>query len=121
MPKCVVLILTKLDRLHDVIKAWESLGIPGMTMIDTIGMASLRTWVGREDVPLIPSMRSILESEELTFSHRTIFSVVPDDFDLEKLIEETEKITGPLDEPESGFLFVLPVLMARGLKAKAAG
>ncbi len=118
MAKCVVLIMTKLDRLHDVIRAWESLGIPGLTMIDTIGMASLKTWVGREDVPLMPSIRSILECEELTFSHRTIFTVVPDEFDVERLIEETEKITGPLDEPESGFLFVLPVLEVRGLRRK---
>lgn len=119
MPKCVVLIMTKLDRLYDVIRAWENLGIPSLTMVNTMGMASLKTWVGREDVPLIPSLRSILECEELTFSHRTIFSVVPDDFDVEKLIEETEKITGPLDEPETGFFFAFPVLMARGLRKKS--
>ncbi len=118
MPKCVVLILTKLDRLYDVLRAWESLGIPGLTMVDTMGMASLRTWVGREDVPLIPSMRSILQSEELTFCHRAIFTVVPDEFDVERLVEETEKITGPLTEPDSGFLFVFPVLKAWGLRGK---
>lgn len=116
MPKCVVVVIPNLEKVHEVLRAWEALGVPGVTMIDTIGMASLRQWVGRDDVPLVPSLRSLLESAEAAFHHRTLFSVVPDDFDLEGLIRETERILGPLEDPETGFLFVLPVLEVRGLR-----
>ncbi len=116
MPKCVVVVIPNLEKVHEVLRAWEALGVPGVTMIDTIGMASLRQWVGREDLPLVPSLRSILESAEAAFHHRTLFSVVPDTFDLDRLIQKTEEILGPLDQPETGFLFVLPVLEVRGLR-----
>ncbi len=116
MPKCVVVVIPNLEKVHEVLRAWEAMGVPGVTMIDTIGMASLRQWVGREDLPLVPSLRSILESTETTFQHRTLFSVVPDDFDLERLIQETERILGRFEEPDTGFLFVLPVLEVRGFR-----
>ncbi len=116
MPKCVVAVIPNLEKVHDVLRAWEALGVPGVTMIDTIGMASLRQWVGREDLPLVPSLRSILESAETAFHHRTLFSVIPDDFDLERLIRETERVLGRFEDPETGFLFVLPVLEVRGLR-----
>lgn len=116
MPKCVVVVIPDLEKVRDVLRAWEALRVPGVTMIDTIGMASLRYWVGRDDVPLMPSLRRLLESEEAAFHHRTLFSVVPDDFDLERLIQETERILGRFEEPETGFLFVLPVLDARGFR-----
>ena len=116
MPKCVVAVIPNLEKVHEVLQVWSSLGVPGVTMIDTIGMASLRQWVGRDDVPLVPSLRSLIESAEAAFHHRTLFSVVPDDFDLEQLIRETERVIGRFEDPETGFLFVLPVLEVRGMR-----
>lgn len=116
MPKCVVVVIPNLEKVHEVLRAWEALGVPGTTMIDTIGMASLRQWVGREDLPLVPSLRSVLESAETAFYHRTLFTVIPDHFDLERLIQETERILGRLEDPNTGFLFVLPVLEVRGFR-----
>ena len=57
-----------------------------------------------------------MEGDEV--SQRIIFSVVPDGFDVDALIEHTEAITGELDVPDNGFLFVMPVTRVRGLRGK---
>ncbi len=115
MPKMIVAILTNLQSCHEVIHLWEKLGVPGATILDSIGMRHLtQRQAQRDDLPLIPSLRSILEQGE--FEHRTIFSVVPDEFNVDDLIERTEQLVGDFEAPHTGLLFVLPVLQVRGLR-----
>ena len=68
----------------------------------------------KDDLPLMPSLRALIEQEE--FNHRTVFSVVSDDLDLDELIRRTEAVVGSFDDPLTGILFVLPVLKVRGLR-----
>ena len=56
----------------------------------------------------------MLEQEE--FNHRTVFSVVPDDFDVDDLIDRTEELVGDFEAEHTGLLFVMPVLQVRGLR-----
>ncbi len=119
MPKLIAAILTNLQTCHDVIHLWEELGVPGATILDSIGMRHLKEHhAQRDDLPLIPSLRSILEQEE--FDHRTLFSVVPDDFDVDDLIRRTEDLVGDFEAAHTGLLFVVPVLHVRGLRRGAA-
>ena len=62
----------------------------------------------------MPSLRAILDSDEV--HQRTLFTVVPDEFDLETLIARTEEQIGSFDEPDSGILFVVPVTRVLGLR-----
>ncbi len=68
----------------------------------------------RDDLPLVPSLRSMLEQEE--YNHRTVFSVVPDGFDLDDLIRRTEELVGDFEAEHTGLIFVVPVLQVRGLR-----
>ena len=113
MPKLIVAIVLDIDVCHEVIRVWEKAGVSGATILDSIGMRHLLAHSQRDDLPLMPSLRSLLESEE--YNHRTILSVVPDDLDLDDLVRRTEAVVGNFDEADTGFLFVVPVLMARGL------
>ena len=113
MPKLIVAIVLEIDVCHEVIRVWEKAGVSGATILDSIGMRHLLAHTQRDDLPLMPSLRSLLESEE--YNHRTILSVVPDDLDLDDLVRRTEAVVGNFDEADTGFLFVVPVLMARGL------
>jgi len=113
MPKLVVAIVLDIDVCHEVIRVWEGAGVSGATILDSIGMRHLLAHAQRDDLPLMPSLRSLLETEE--YNHRTILSVVPDELDLEDLVRRTEAVVGDFDEADTGFLFVVPVLMARGL------
>ena len=113
MPKLIVAIVLSIETCHDVIRVWEQVGVTGATILDSIGVRSLLKQGRRDDLPIMPSLRSLLESEE--YNHRTIMSVVPDDLDLEDLIRRTEELVGNFDDDDTGFLFVVPVLQARGL------
>lgn len=114
MPQLVVVVLTEAQLCHDVIHIWEEVGVTGATILESVGMRQLmEAHTHRDDLPLFPSLRKMLETEEV--HHRTIFSVVPDDFDIDELIRRTETLVGDFDEISNGFLFVLPVTRARGL------
>jgi len=120
MPNLVVAVVLDIGICHDVIRVWEEAGVTGATILDSIGMRHLLQRAQRDDLPLMPSLRSLLESEE--YNHRTILSVVPDDLDLDDLIRRTEALVGNFDDDDTGFLFVVPVVRARGLgRNKPAG
>jgi nitrogen regulatory protein PII len=114
MPELIVLVLDDANKVEEVLNAWLTAGIPGVTLLDSAGLGhEFSKYGARNDLPLIPSLSSFLRArEELS---RTLFSVVPDGFDVDALISATEAITGPLNDPDTGILFVVPVSRARGL------
>jgi nitrogen regulatory protein PII len=115
MPNLIVAIVTDMQVCHDVIRVWEKAGVPGATILDSMGMRHLQQrQAHRDDLPLIPSLRSMLEQEE--YNHRTVFSVVPDDFDVDDLIRRTEELVGDFGAEHTGLLFVMPVTQVRGLR-----
>jgi hypothetical protein len=111
-PVVVFLVLDNPALLHDVLQAWEAVGVPGATVLESTGMRRVADSFGRDDLPLLPSLREITQSEQA--AHRTIFSVLPDDSLVDALIEATERIAGDLSQPHTGVLFVTPALRVVG-------
>lgn len=115
MPHMVNLVLHDPGKTDEVVHAWLEAGVRGMTLLDSSGLARQ---VGerdlRDDLPLFPSLRSLLSIPER--NSRLLFSVVADDFDLDGLIQATERVLGPLSAPDSGILFVVPVTRTAGLR-----
>lgn len=116
MPNLIVAVLPNLDRCRDILGTWERLGVTGITILESAGLHKLKQTFGRrDDMPLLPSLRHLVESEE--YHHRTVFVVVGDDFDLEGLIAATEAaVGGDFDAPDTGLLFVTPVTRVLGLR-----
>ncbi len=73
----LVLVNDDLEKCHDVLEAWERAGVPGVTMIDTAGSQRLE---GRDDLPLMVSLRALISGEEA--QNRTLFSLIDDDGDI---------------------------------------
>jgi nitrogen regulatory protein P-II 1 len=117
MANMLVLVLDQVEKFPEIVRAWEEVGVPGVTVLDSAGSRKLLDRASRDDVPLIPSLRSLLEGEE---SHnRTMFTVLEDDVVLERAIEAARKIVGDFDVPHTGILFVVPVTRTFGVpKAK---
>jgi nitrogen regulatory protein PII len=109
----ILLVLDKLEQSHSVLAAWEATGASGITILESTGMARVRETAIRDDLPLIPSITSLLASREE--HHHTFFSVVEDEAHVDRIIEATQAITGDLNEADSGVMFVLPVTRAIGL------
>lgn len=115
MPNLVVAVLPNQERCQDVLEIWERLGVTGVTILESIGLHRLKQAFGRrDDMPLIPSLRHLMASEE--YYHRTVFVVLDDDFDLEGLLAATEATAGSFNAPDSGLIFVLPVTRVLGLR-----
>ena len=116
MPNIVVVVMPDIEKCQDVLDAWEKCGVSGVTVLESLGMHKIQQMrARRDDLPLIPSLRHLMESEE--YHHRTAFVVVDDDFDLDGLIEATRRaVGGDFDAPNSGILFVMPVTRAFGMR-----
>ena len=114
MPELIVLVVDDAGKVTEVLNAWLEVGVPGATMLDSAGLGrEFGKYGARSDLPFMPSLESLLRVREE--NSRTLFTVVPDGFDVDKLIASTEAITGSLDDPDTGVLFTLPVTRARGL------
>lgn len=112
----VVLIVDDPDDCPEILDAWEAMGVSGVTILESSGLGRYRQHGMREDMPLMPSLRDFFQQDEIR--HRTLFSVVKDEAMVDKMIEVVQDVSGDLDRPNSGFLFVVPVVRAVGLNRK---
>ncbi len=113
MANMLVLVLDDPDKLSAIIDAWESIGVPGVTMLASVGSRQLRRHAQRDDLPLIPSMRSVFAGVEE--HNRTLFAVLEDDELLERAIHAAQEIIGDFMDPNTGILFVVPVSRTWGV------
>lgn len=116
MPQMINLVVFDPGKMDDVIHAWMEAGVTGMTLLDTTGYLHhlQEAHHMRDDVPLFPSVRRLMRGTE---EHsRMIFSIVPDDFDIDAVVQATERVLGPLEDPGNGILFILPVTKVVGLR-----
>jgi nitrogen regulatory protein P-II 1 len=104
MSYLVVLIADNPSDCPLILDAWEEIGVTGVTILDSTGLGRVRRAGLRDDLPLMPSLRELFQSDEVR--HRTLLSVVE---------EQAQNVIGDLDGPHTGFLFVVPVLQAYGL------
>ena len=114
MPEMVMLVTTRCGCVDEILRAWVECGVTGATVLESHGLAHHMAGAGApDDLPLIPSLASLMRQDEEV--QRTVFTLVPDGFDVDALVAATEKITGPLDDPHTGIMFVLPVARTWGL------
>jgi len=117
MAHLVVLVLDNLEQCSAILEAWEEAGVPGATILESTGLRRLRG-VLRDDLPLLPSLRDLLASQELR--HRTLFTVVEDEATVQRIIAATERIIGDFTRDNTGLLFVVPVSRVLGLEKRRA-
>lgn len=114
MYRMVMLVMDELEKVSEVMTAWQEAGVSGITVWESRGIGRMHTNTGlRDDIPIIPSLSSLLRTREE--EHRTIFTLVDSEEMVDRLIEVTETITGGLDGPNKGILFVMPVTRAVGI------
>ena len=109
----VVVVLNDVNQLEPLMDAWTEEGAHGITVLHSTGLSHLKDALRRDDVPLFPSLRDLLEHDDL--HHRTLFTVVEGDALVDSLIAAAEAIVGDFDEADTGILFTVPVGRALGL------
>ena len=116
MSYLVVLIVDDPDDCAGILDAWSEIGVSGATILDSTGMGRLKKAGLMDDFPLLPRLEDFLSVREEP--HRTILSVVENEVLVDRMATIAQHIIGDLDEPHTGFLFVVPVLKAYGLGRK---
>jgi nitrogen regulatory protein P-II 1 len=109
----VVCIVDDPENCTPILNGWERLGVTGVTILESTGLGRLKRAGLRDDLPLMPSMRDLLQGEEV--HHRTLLSVVESQSMVDQMVKTAQKILGDLNSRETGFLFVLPVVEVYGL------
>ena len=113
MSYMVMLILHQVEKCTNILDAWESVGVGGITIFESAGLGRARKSGISQNLPMMPSLSDFLRTQE--DHHRTIFTVVEDDAWVDKLVEATEAILGNMESANNGVIFVLPVARAYGL------
>jgi nitrogen regulatory protein PII len=115
MSYLVIFVIDEIEHCPSLFDAWEAIGVTGVTILESTGLGRIRRAAGyRDDLPLMPSIRNLLQAREE--HHRTLMVLVKDKATIDKLITATESVVGSLNEPHRGVLFVLPVLRVIGVE-----
>ena len=107
--KVLFFVLNREELLEEVLEAFLELNIPGATILDSVGMASIIT----HDIPIFAGFRNLMEGSQP--ANKTIMTVVKDNM-VEKIVQALEQIVGPLDQPGNGILFTIPVDKVYGIR-----
>ncbi len=109
----IVLVVNDPYQCKRLLNTWNEIGVPGATVIESLGLQQALKGVLRDNLPLLPMLRDIESSEESR--NRTMFSVVPDQETVDRVRIATEALLGSLEKKDTGFMFVVPVSEAYGL------
>jgi nitrogen regulatory protein PII len=118
MPSAAVLILHDLSRFDEVVAAWHEAGAPAVTIVDAMGTRDPREQAQRDDLPLMPSIRDLLQSGD---APRRVVVALVEDAAVDALVDATEQVLGDLREDGNGLLFIVPVSRAVGLRRPGGG
>jgi CBS domain-containing protein len=107
----LVVILHNLDLLPELLDAWNRVGIPGTTLLPSIGGYQAVDQLKRGG---LASLLSIME--QASPNQRMILSLIDNPNTLAIAISEAERVVGGFDRPHSGILFTLDVGDVLGLR-----
>ena len=106
--KLLVFVLNKEEHTEQVLEVFVELGVPGATIIDTVGMGRVLS----QEIPIFAGFVDLMAGARP--SNKTIFTLVSDDA-VEDIVRGIEKVIGNLDEPGTGVMFTIPVDWSKGI------
>jgi len=110
MTHLLTVILDDLQCMPDLLQAWQEIGVPGVTILESAGAHRVGTWLSQVGLSTIDRL---FDARELR--RRTLLTAIEDDDLLDRAVAEAERVVGGFDQPNTGILLVLPVVRASGL------
>lgn len=108
----VVIVLNRIEFLTDILNGFVDEGLKGATTIDSAGM-------GRIMAEYIPFFARFADLDDGERQHsKTIFTVVKSEEERNKAVEIVENIVGDINEPDTAFIFSLPVNFVKGFSCQ---
>jgi nitrogen regulatory protein PII len=106
--KLLVFVLNKEEYTEKVLEMFVELGVPGATIIDTVGMGRVLS----QEIPIFAGFVGLMQGARP--SNKTIFTLVADHA-VEDIVKGVERVIGDLNEPGTGIIFTVPVDYFKGI------
>lgn len=113
MTHLLVVILHDLSRLPELFEAWKEVGVPGVTLLHSMGGYQAENWLDKIG---LRGLSRLLEQGEVR--QRTLLSVISDEELLERAIAAADAVVEGFDRPHSGILFTIPIGHALGIRKR---
>jgi nitrogen regulatory protein P-II 1 len=108
----IMFVLDDLDRLDEILDAWNRAGISGATIVESTGINRRR--IARQvGTNYMAGINRLIGSE--SEGHFTLFAIVPSETFVQRCLEATESIVGDLDGPNTGVLAAWPLPIVKGV------
>ena len=111
MTTLLMVILHDLTYMPEILDAWKRIGVPGVTILHSIGGFQATELVRKSGLGGFLKM-----FEEVRSSQRTLFSLIDDQALLDQAISEADRVVKGFDRPRSGILFTMPIGQVLGLQ-----
>lgn len=100
--KLLIIILNVEEYLDDILALFLELGVPGATLIDSVGMGHVLA----HDIPIFAGLRSMLSGNQPY--NKTLFTVLRDDL-CDDVIQGIGSIMKTAEQSNMGIMFTIPV------------
>lgn len=107
----LVVILHDLDVFTDLLDTWKEIGVPGITILQSMGGFQAQDLLNRTG---LSNLFGLFDQGKT--SQRTMLALFDDQEILEQAIAEADRIVRGFDRPHSGILFTLPAGIVLGLQ-----
>ncbi len=101
--KLLVIVLENSNDLVPILDEFIDIDIKGATVLDAQGMSHIIA----DHVPLFARFAEITDPTKSV--HKVIMTVIKDEERLKKAVEVVDKIVGGIENPDTGFMFTMPV------------
>lgn len=108
----VMFVLDDPNRLDEVLDAWDSIGVSGVTILESTGI-NRRRRARQVGSMFMAGINRLMSSDQE--SHYTLFTVVHDRETVQRCIAAAEKIVGDLALPNSGVLASWQLDLVKGV------
>lgn len=107
----VMFVLDNPHQLDEVLEAWRTVGVSGVTMIESTGFHRRRAYIlGARYV----TNTSVL-TERIAEGHYTLLAVVPDIAAAQECLSATESVVGDLDGQSTGIFVAWETALTKGI------
>ena len=107
----LLMVLDDSTKLNEVLEAWVSAGIQGITILDSTGLN--RVLPRHSPQPMYASFSYLFGSGRA--GHNTLFAIVESMELAEAAVSSTEQVVGDLTKPRTGIICALPIEKTWGM------
>ncbi|MFZ0549122.1 MAG: hypothetical protein WAM60_26985 [Candidatus Promineifilaceae bacterium] len=107
----LIMVLDDSNRLNEVMEAWRSAGINGITIFESTGMNRV---LPRRDVqPMFVGFGQMFGGGRI--GHHTLIAIIDSIDQAETAVEATEAVIGKLADPHTGVVCLTPLIKVWGV------